>query len=496
MTVRNSVLLISTILFFLALAKSVFFSFYGFGIVDEGEILTHALRILDNQIPYRDFFAIFPPIHYYFSAWMLQFFGLNILAPRIIASIIFAFVPVLVYLLSRRQGKEIVAILSAAAIIFLDVNSYRLFFFTPILFAVWLLLNGLDNRNGKMCVLAGLMLGISTWFRIDFAGVFGLGLGIGLLVRHKIKPLIYLGIGYLFPVAGLLIWLVKNDLLPLFVESLISRPLLITKLHSLTFPVISELVPLSLTVGSLGSMFNAVYGYLILLTLFTGVAVWLRQKNIESEKTMFLICGILFLPYFLGRSDLGHSVKASFPILILMPGIASYSKQLKEIIFSALFIILIFGLGQSYWWLKFNNSVVVIGNESLRVNADYKKGSTLPSADTLRESVDFIKNNASSGEKTLVLPYMAGLYYLSQSLPPTKYNNILTGFIINEREFIESTNWSEIGAIVYDPTNGPKMANNLVINYNPLLHQFIVDNYRTIKTTLEGWLLMKKSNDK
>ncbi len=493
---RNRVLLTSAILLFIALVKSIFFSFYGFGIVDEGEILTHALRILHNQTPYRDFFAIFPPVHYYFSAWMLQLFGPHLIAPRIIASIIFTFVPVLVYLLSRRQGKELVAILSATVIIFLDVNSYRLFFFAPILFSVWLLLNGLENRNEKMCTFAGFLLGMSAWFRIDFAGIFFIGLGIGLLVKQKTKSLIYLGIGYLFPIVGLLIWLIWNNLLPLFIENLISRPILITKLHSLAFPVISELVPLNLTVGTLGSMFNAVYGYSILLTLIVGVAVWLRKKNLESEKIIFLICGILFLPYFFGRSDLGHFIKASFPSLILMPWIAGYSRRIEKIILFALVIILIFGFGQSYWWLKFNNSTIVIGNENLRINADYKQGSTVPSVNTLRESVDFISKNTSSGEKTLVLPYMAGLYYLSQSLPPTKYNNILAGFILDEREFIESTNWSEISAIVYDPTNGPKMVNHLVINYNPLLHRFIMDNYHTVKITPEGWFLMKSNNGK
>ena len=129
--------LVVILIFLVALSKTTLFSFYGFGLVDEGESLHNAQRILAGDVPYRDFFAIFPPMDNYFYALIFKLFGESIQIPRIIASIIFSFTPVLIFLICKRFTSTKLSTIPAILITFLDVNIERLFLFTPIFLGLY-----------------------------------------------------------------------------------------------------------------------------------------------------------------------------------------------------------------------------------------------------------------------------------------------------------------------------------------------------------------------
>ena len=119
-------------IFAIALIKTVFLSHFGFGLLDEGESLHNATRILNGEVPYRDFFAIFPPLDNYFFAGVFSLFGKSVLMPRLIMSIIFSIGTVFAFLIIKKLTTIRYALLTTLIIIVIELNAERLFFFTPI----------------------------------------------------------------------------------------------------------------------------------------------------------------------------------------------------------------------------------------------------------------------------------------------------------------------------------------------------------------------------
>jgi hypothetical protein len=73
--------------------------------LDEGWILTMSDRILQHDVPYRDFFTLTSPGSIYLNAWIFQVFGTSIVVERAITLILASFGAALIYLLARiRMG--------------------------------------------------------------------------------------------------------------------------------------------------------------------------------------------------------------------------------------------------------------------------------------------------------------------------------------------------------------------------------------------------------
>src|SRR5579864_2977543 len=93
---------------------------------DEGVVLQGAQRILDGQIPYRDFFSFLPPLSFYWTALLLKVFWDSILVPRAVLLIYGAVLSPLPYLLARRTVDRYAALLAAyvCAIVSLPTSFY------------------------------------------------------------------------------------------------------------------------------------------------------------------------------------------------------------------------------------------------------------------------------------------------------------------------------------------------------------------------------------
>lgn len=503
---KNERILLGLLL--LGLVKSVFFSHFGFGLVDEGESLHNAQRILSGELPYRDFFAIFPPLDNYFYAIIFWIFGESVVIPRIVASLIFAFVPVLLFLIGKRIMPRIYALLPALLIIFLDVNIERLYFFTPVLLGFYLFLK-------DRFFLSGFFLGLASLIRLDITGTFLFGAVTGPVlsywvsqgkdwVRQWFVQSLKTGLGYALPIAALLFWLIKQGILSSFLEQAFIQPVVITSLHSLPFPSPSDLVPGTFSLAGLSQAYGAAYGYSLLLVYLAVVALLLkegkRMLRKSPETVMLLLSGLIALPYVFGRSDIGHMVKGGIPFLVLGAYLlyqvrARFHFLLTSVLWLLVFGVFLINIAQSVWWLEFNNQKVELDGYRLRVNGEYVEGSTIPSAQTLQETVAFVRENTAKDEPVLLLPYMAGLYFLTDRPSPTKFNNVLAGFINSkegESEFIKKVEESGVRVVVYDPENGPKMKTRRLQDYNPLIHNYLLEKFEIIEKTQEGWLLMEK----
>lgn len=469
-----------TIILLLLLIKSIFSLPYGFGLVDEGESLHNAQRILKGGLPYRDFFAVFPPLDNYYYAGIMKLFDTSIIAPRIISTLIFSLAVLGIYLLAGP--------VAAILLIFADISPDRLFFFAPIFWAIYLFV------NRKSYFFAGLLLGFISWFRIDIPATFFISLvTLGILTKRKSLSLGMLSLGYGLPILSLFIWLVHFDVIGLFIHQGVTQALLVTKLMEL--PVINPLkmLALPLSLKSAYDIFTSLYFYLLISSLFVGLFWCIKNRNLVAA--IFLISGLLTLPYIMGRTDIGHMVKGGMYLFVLL-GIwatssISWLKQLSRLI-SVLLVVA--GIAQTIWLVKFNDTFLKINGYILRVNSSYVSGTTLPSAQTLKSAVEFLQTSPQN-QPVLAVPYMAGLYYLADRPSPTKYNNILGGEVVTQQEqtsFIDQVEKNAVSTVVYDPKENYPNPGFELKTYNPLIHQYIMNTYQLVSITPEGWLFMKR----
>ena len=147
----------------------------GLSLNDEGLVLCGAERVLDGDVPYRDFWSIYPPGQFYVAAAVFKTFGKSVIAVRYL-SLFMQFALVLTaYLLARRLVGRILS-LCVAAVLVAHLASVR-FWASPvppaILFSLLtcLLLSHLfESGRRYIAFLSGMSCGIAALFRHDFGG--------------------------------------------------------------------------------------------------------------------------------------------------------------------------------------------------------------------------------------------------------------------------------------------------------------------------------------
>lgn len=495
------------VIFVIALIKSLLFSRFGFGLLDEGESLNNATRILSGKLPYQDFYAIFPPGDNYYYAFILEFINNSVIAPRIVSSIIFSFIPVVSYLLFRKNSSMFVSIVFSTLLIFIDVNIERLFFFLPILLSTYIFLY-VERLGIWKYIISGLLIGIVSLFRFDIPGTYLAGMfavflydsyGSKMITMSNVIKMIAFIFSYLAPILALFIWLSNAGIWDGFVRSTTEYSIVVSKLHSLPFPKPWELIPSQISLSDLNASFTAYFAYLMLSAYFVTTYFIAAKRLGKSEmrySLLFVVAGILSLVYVFGRSDLGHIIKGGLPFIFLSVIILELlmKSKFRHVAWLIYIPVFVYFISINLWWIKFNDTAIKINGNILRVNSRRIEGSTALTADSYLMINQFVESNSTSGDRVLFVPYMAGMYYLNDRQSPTVFNNILNGFTQSEygEEYImDSLSEADVNIVVYDQDAGPRMERSLLHQYNPKLHKYVMDKYEVVEITPDGVKLMK-----
>jgi len=164
----------------LLLLLSVSFLYFLFGITgvvdvyDEGIPVYGAERILNGEVPYRDFWTIYAPGQFYVLAGLFKIFGSSLLAERLYDTAVRALVSGTVYLIALRLASP-----GWGLLFWLVVTAWLKFFgyhasstFPAILFALVSLwaVSGLpaQEKPKRWIFISGLLAGLATLFRHDF----------------------------------------------------------------------------------------------------------------------------------------------------------------------------------------------------------------------------------------------------------------------------------------------------------------------------------------
>lgn len=164
-------------------------------IYDEGLALVNALRVSRGNVPFRDYWAIYPPGQSYALAAIFQLAGTTIGAERAYDSVIRLLCALFVFLVAGQLLRRfaLAALLYGMGIGLLAAATfYGYAMFPALLFAfvaLWCFFNGLAPNASKRWVLAaGMATGITSLFRIDVAGYVGVAQILSLLINVVTTP--------------------------------------------------------------------------------------------------------------------------------------------------------------------------------------------------------------------------------------------------------------------------------------------------------------------
>ncbi|HEY0969753.1 MAG TPA: hypothetical protein VGE02_02125, partial [Gemmatimonadales bacterium] len=155
---------------------------------DEGLIGQSALRVLQGELPHRDFVEVYTGGLSYWNALAMRLFGVWLLAPRILLWLTYvAWVPAMWYA-ATRVARPALALPFAALAVALSLPNYsaalpswyNLFLAT---FSVAALLRHADGGGRRWLLLAGLAAGASILFKV--IGLWTVAAGLLALLWHE-----------------------------------------------------------------------------------------------------------------------------------------------------------------------------------------------------------------------------------------------------------------------------------------------------------------------
>lgn len=493
------------LIYIIVLTKSLYASRLGFGFIDEGEYLHIGLRILKGDIPYRDFFSYLPILYDYWNAFAFKLFGVSVFSPRLLNSIIFSFVPVLYYLIARRFSSSIIALLISLSFGFMELSMERLYYHVFTFSSLICYFIFLGERGKKYGLLAGLLLGTSALFRLDVGLQFFFGLMIATILYQinnsrmwfyiSVKQLAIVGFGFLLPISGFFYWLISHNLVARFIQISIATPSGFIAAQNFPFPKPWNIFPQALSPKEIFASYEAFFAYLIALIYL--YALYYLFKNWKSvwknipELPAFLLIAVFTTPYILSRPDLGHMIKGGIPAFFIAAFILEKLKtKFKNLLLVIPIILICVGLAQVFWWTKFFDTTVQAPYGEIRTNPQAIKNTTFVSANTIEKSLRFINDHTLPGEQILAVPYLSGLYFLSNRPSKSYVGNIYYSYIPNEEKFVEELNSLNIKVVIYDPVNTPQGFIKQMRSYYPKIDKYITDNFVIIEQTPEGWLFL------
>lgn len=204
---------------------------------DEGFMLERARRVLQGEVPHRDFWSIYPAGQYHLVALAYDWLGESITSARLVDA--------LTRLLSACAGAIAVAHVTRHALLGCITGTLMLLWLGGVGFPVfpgfsamllilaaanlWAIAPG-ARRPLPLQVGAGLLVGTAAWFRHDMAGYamaafLATELCLGRLSRKRGWTDLTLGLGAaaLMGLTGLM-WQLADVTLPTLVEQLLSQP--------------------------------------------------------------------------------------------------------------------------------------------------------------------------------------------------------------------------------------------------------------------------------
>lgn len=421
---------------------------------DEGFLAHSASRVLEGQMPNRDFFSLQPPLCFYTSAAFFKCFGVSLASLRILGLCLYVAIAVLVYLLARSISNPVLSLVAAMPAVGMGLPYFD---FVP--FAVWhgttfsllasVLIIGTFSKGCRwLAIAAGLATALAVLSRHDQAFylivsilLFGLLVrvsGLGLDRPSGVISLLgfwVLGCGVPLVVLAIL-WGICGSIPRMFIELVVFPITKYAGAASLPIPWFSVGSPLYVNCIVLLYYAPVVLGVAVLVRLGVRIS---RRRIVEADLPLLFLAPFTLLYYcqVLARSDLHHLLPALGPFFAMLGWLLqsgadlcsrSYTRvtgqtgRIKAISTAAVALVAI-ALGGFFW-----SPVKQVFCKPLLVNPapiDLPRAGIWTEKRVARDIKYVIRRIhalSPSDRSILCLPYHPMTYFLSERRNPTNWS--------------------------------------------------------------------------
>ena len=321
--ITNRKLLIGVVLFVCAVIYNFYLLKAPINIYDEGIVLVGADRIVNDDLPYIDFFSMYPPGQFYILASLFKFLGTSVMTERIYDLIIRSLLPVLIFLIIKKIGTtNAIAVIGSSMVLMLlgsfESAGYPVYSaMLLVLISAYFFFRDIEKSNSYSLIYSGVFMTFAALFRHDLAGYAAIGMLLTLLLKKiadkesGFRPIYHFTYGLLLtgiPIAILLHLYIGLDVI---IEQLIIIPSDI--MHDYRW------IPYPTQLAA-----STVQFYIYPLALFLGlffsnyIIFKLKIRNKSSYgMLLFSLIGILFINQVIVRSDAIHLLPASMFAIVV-----------------------------------------------------------------------------------------------------------------------------------------------------------------------------------
>jgi len=425
---------------------------------DEGFLAYGAVRVMEGQVPNRDFVSLQPPLSFYTLAAMFKLFGTSLVSLRAMGLCIYVLIPVVLYAILRQVGGRILSLAAALPATVLGID-----FFNFVPYAVWqgelaailavfFLIRAAVTGRRRWSILAGAANVATLLLRHD-QGVYLIVAAIAYIFALRFasrdavsKPdtgrmlRFWAGTMAVIMLPLVIYWFASGAAGYMFKQLVVFLLTRYTKTSSL---------PLPMFVAGRPFMNNLLIGLFYVPAVIEFLAaIWLlrlvvrRHFYIEHSHIAFiLVLSMFFYLQALTRSDIYHSLITLPPFFILCAWFIgalskavgdavgkSYDSQLAAV-FSRRVVFVAAGLIAGGFLLYVKPAFLTWPAEATRDVLLDRGGVrlSLQRAGSLEDIIKMVQREAEPNRSILCLPYQPMFYFLSGRHNPTRWNYLWPG---------------------------------------------------------------------
>jgi hypothetical protein len=408
---------------------------------DEGLLAFGAVRVMNGEIPHRDFVSLQPPLSYYTAAIVFKLFGTSLLSLRVFGLSIFLLLPLLIYAVARKFVGPLASLVAAAPVCILGMPYMR---FVP--FAVWqgitvsfasmlLLVWATRSKRRWLALPAGMLIVISALLRHDQAVYTAVAIIVLLIAlsfvqteSHNLRGVLFFWLGgiAILGIPLLIIWWTIGALPETFRQLVVFPFATYRKTSALPFPVLFKQRSILDTGTAL--LFYIPPLAQSVAAIYVVQSIVRRRFHFEEAVLTFLVVwsGLFFLQVLV-RSDLTHLLMtlppffllAAFGWSILRKMIAS--RTIDILVSSALTIVT-----GSYLWMIRSVALPDMSHETELLNLR-RGGVRVANAPVIANFFQTLQAGVPPDRSILALPYQPMFYFLGERRNPTRWNYLWPG---------------------------------------------------------------------
>ena len=316
-------------------------------VYDEGLVIYGALRTLNGEMPYRDFWTIYAPGQFYTLAGVFQLFGASIIVERFWDALMRAGLSTMMFGVARQlYSGWLAGFVWLVAMLWLTQFGFHSYPMFPALLlglvSILLVYRALvESRRIIWLLLGGIMAGLATLFRHDFGIYLILASGLALVLSNYIFSGVEGGRSFSFYIVGIALILTPIAIYfsvyttpaalldNLFIFPATIFPAVRTLPYPYLIPSPQSLISdtQSLTTYTSDLLGRLPFTIFPLMLVGAGIRLyldWIRNRQRGKRPSVWLCWVLMGLGFMLLnqvriRSDAIHLMPSAFMAILLMP---------------------------------------------------------------------------------------------------------------------------------------------------------------------------------